>query len=81
MLCDRMVAARAGASDALRLEVLQARALKALLGNAIGPGARINYDLLLAVFRLPRLADRRQLDRALYHCAGAQSAVARQALG
>ncbi|KAJ1448138.1 hypothetical protein M885DRAFT_540191, partial [Pelagophyceae sp. CCMP2097] len=46
---------------------LQERALKALLGKAIGPGARINYDLLLSVFRVWRLDDRRELDRALYY--------------
>jgi hypothetical protein len=61
------VGPRVGVSDALKLEILQERALKAILGNSIGSGARINSDLLLAVFRLSRLADRRLLDRACYH--------------
>ncbi|KAJ1447271.1 hypothetical protein M885DRAFT_602567 [Pelagophyceae sp. CCMP2097] len=57
----------ADAADVSKFEVLQERALKALLGKAIGPGARINYDLLLSVFRVWRLDDRRELDRALYY--------------
>jgi hypothetical protein len=64
-----------GAADASKFEVLQERALKALLGKAIGSGARINYELLLSVFRLWRLEDRRELDRAIYyyHCARARN--------
>ncbi|KAJ1447942.1 hypothetical protein M885DRAFT_540943 [Pelagophyceae sp. CCMP2097] len=61
------VSPSADAADVSKFEVLQERALKALLGKAIGPGARINYDLLLSVFRLWRLDDRRELDRALYY--------------
>ncbi|KAJ1449984.1 hypothetical protein M885DRAFT_500310 [Pelagophyceae sp. CCMP2097] len=54
-------------AQAVSPRVLQERALKALLGKAIGPVARINYDLLLSVFRLWRLKDRRELDRVLYY--------------
>jgi hypothetical protein len=61
------VGPRVGVSDALKLEVLQERALKAILGKTTGFGARINHDLLLAVFRLSGLDDRRLLDRAIYH--------------